>query len=237
MFGALLLAIVLGLIYEEKRTQELFLLVPSSFFALGKFLPLASLSGLSNFSAYELGLVIWVMDTCTVLLIVYSLEAIIRIKIIGLALDRIWANAALVLHAYPRLRKLTVPGIVLFVLFPIAGTGSIGGTFLGALLRMHRVTLILSVSLGGFFGGMSMAYATLHFHDAVERLEDNRGNPALLAGMVGLAIALLFWAHRAYRSALMRAQEENLTKSRIYEEARRKKRKPKNDLQSDVTRS
>ncbi len=225
VFGGIVASLVLGFLLAPEPTRELLVLVPSSFFVLGKFLPLASLSKECGFGPYELGLVIWVMDTCTVLFIVYSLELLYRVGPVGRILDRINHNAGLVLHAYPRVRRLAILGVILFVLFPVAGTGAIGGAFLGALLGLHRFVLIAAVSAGGFLGGMGMAYATLHFQSAVRTLNENKTNPLLIGLMIGFLV-LAFWKlNLAYKRALARAQASNpLMDTRILDRIRKNRR-------------
>ncbi len=197
MVGALIAAIVIGLIYAPDHTLALFFNVPASFFGLGKFLPTLALRPNSLFSAYELGIVIGIMDTCTVIIIVYSLELFDGI------LAKANRNARLVLDAYPWMRKFTVPAIVLFVMFPVAGTGAVGGSLIGALLGMHRVRLIFAVSFGGFLGGFAMAFLTLRIGDAVKEL---KGSPYLIAMLVIVLLALVWGMTRAYKNALSRAE-------------------------------
>ena len=210
MVGALALAIVLGLIFARDATLELFGLVPASFFAVGKFLPLWGITGKSQFGPYELGLVIWLMDTFNVVLFVYALEAFYKVKPLARWLRKVQANSALVLDAYPRLRKMSRVGLVLFVLFPIAGTGSIGATFIGILLRTPRRVLITCVSLGGLLGGMLMAFAAMHFGNAMSSLQGMQSDPTLKYVFVGAIAALLgagVWAmNRAYKNVLARTR-------------------------------
>jgi uncharacterized membrane protein len=211
MFGALAVAIVLGLVFARGATLELFGLVPASFFAVGKFLPLWGITGKSQFGPYELGLVIWVMDTFNVVLFVYALEGLYKIKRLERWLHRVQANSALVLDAYPRMRKMSRVGLVLFVLFPIAGTGSIGATFIGILLRTPRRVLIACVSLGGLIGGMLMAFAAANFSDALRSFQGLQSDPTLKYVFLGVVIALVVagvWAmNRAYKKVLARQRE------------------------------
>ena len=210
-FGVLVAGTVLGLVYAHSATTELFGLVPASFFAAGKFLPLWAISAKSNFTPYGLGIVIWVMDTVTVLVLVYSLQGFHQFKRLKRWLDRVQRNAALVLDAYPRIRTAAVVGVVVFVLFPVAGTGAIGGTFLGILLGLRRGVLIAAVSAGGFLGGMLMAFAAANFGDTLCSLRALQQDPvvkyALIATVV-LALALAVLAlNRAYRGALAAAEQ------------------------------
>lgn len=212
MGGAALVGLVLGLIYAHDATLELLGLIGASFMVAGKFLPLWGVSGESNFSAWELGVVIWLMDTGTVLILVYALEALYRCRPLKRFFTRAQANARLVLDAYPRMRKAAVVGITAFVLFPIAGTGAIGATFIGILLGMHRYRLIACVSVGGLLGGMGMAALAINFEAAMRNLQSAQRDPttqyAVVAGLAIVAIALVWWLNRIYRKALAAADKK-----------------------------
>lgn len=212
LVAVLVAAYVIGIRYAAGSTKELSALVPASFFVVGKFLPLWSISGKSNFGPYELGLVIWVMDTCSVLIVVYALEGLYWIKPLKRWLDRIHDNARLVLVAYPRMRRTAVGGLVLFVLFPIAGTGALGAAFIGVLLGIHRGVLIAAVSLGGLLGGMSMAFLASNFASALRDFEALQRDPRLKYAFIALVVALfaagVLWAGRAYRRALALADAQ-----------------------------
>jgi uncharacterized membrane protein len=208
----LVVGYVLGMIYFPGATKDLMWLVPTSFFAVGKFLPLFGISGQIELGPYQLGLVIWAMDTFTVLMIVYALEGVYWIRPLKRWLDRIQANAILVLDAFPRMRKMAIAGLVLFVLFPIAGTGAIGGAFIGVLLGLHRVRLIAAISAGGLIGGMLMAFLAANFASAlrdVQALQEDPSLQYLIVGAVVLALAIgVIALTRAYRRALEDARRK-----------------------------
>jgi uncharacterized membrane protein len=210
--AAVLLALALGLAYARQQTLELLGLIPVSVLVAGKFLPLWGISGKSQFSPYELGILIGLMDTVTVLIMVYTLELIHRMGRLSAALTKIQTNAALVLTAYPRIRRTAVIGVVLFVMFPIAGTGAVGGVFLGLLLGLHRFVLMAAISAGGFLGGISMAIAAIYFGEAVQKLRALQSDPAIqwaiLVGIGLLVLALILWMNRVYKRALLVAQAE-----------------------------
>lgn len=202
--------IVLGLVYARQPTLELLGLVPASVFVAGKFLPLWGITGQSHFSPWELGVLIGIMDTITVLVLVYGLEALYRIRPLKGWLTRVQTNAGLVLTAYPRIRRAAVTGVVLFVLFPVAGTGAVGGSFLGILLGLNRAVLITAVSAGGFIGGQLMAFAAIYFGEAVQNLRDMQSVPVvqwtLIIGVVVLLVAVILGLNRAYKRALAAAR-------------------------------
>ncbi|HUH04024.1 MAG TPA: small multi-drug export protein [Kofleriaceae bacterium] len=210
--SAIVLAgLVLGLVFANSATLELMTLVPLSMFAVGKFLPLWGLNPDSAFSPWALGLVIWAVDTATVLFIVYALEGLYRLKRLKRAIDKVQSNAGLVLTAYPRIRKGAVIGVMLFVLFPLAGTGAMMGAFMGILLGLHRRVTIMAVSAGGLIGGMVMAFLAVYFGEAIERLREAQEDPVvhyvIIGGLVVGMVALLWWLNRTYRRALTLAQD------------------------------
>jgi uncharacterized membrane protein len=204
--AALVIAYAIGMALAPRPTLELTMLVPGSFLLAGKFLPLWAISNQSQFGPYELGVVIWAMDTVTVLLIVYGLEAIYWIRPLKRWLDRVQINARLVLEAYPRMRRTATAGLVLFVMFPIAGTGAIGASFIGVLLGLHRARLIAAVSAGGLIGGMTMAFLAANFTTALRDLQAAQSDPTLkyllVATVLGAVAAGVWLLTRAYRRAL-----------------------------------
>lgn len=209
VLGGASLALLLGLALAHARTLELLGLMAASFAVAGKFLPLWGLSGESTFSAWQLGVCIWLMDTGTVVVLVYGLASLRRIGVLDRFFERAHANARLVLDAYPRMRRAAIVGVTAFVLFPIAGTGAIGGTFVGLLLGMNRFVLIACVSTGGLLGGMGMAALAVHFEATMRQFQAAQHDPTIkyaLLGVVGLTVAGAAWRmQRAYRRALAQA--------------------------------
>lgn len=197
--------------YASEMLQELFLLIPVAFFAVGKFLPLWGISGESSFGPYQLGAVIWALDTFSVLIFVYSFEAFYRIPFLRKVLDRVNHNMELVLEMYPRMKRASVVGVILFVLFPVSGTGALAASFIGVLLRMNRLVLIVAVSFGGCLGGFLMAFLASNFGSALESFEALQQNPtykyAVLGGFWALLALLLFAANRMFRHALEKAEQ------------------------------
>ena len=208
----LVCSFIVGLVYAHEATMELVGLIPASILAVGKFLPLWGIGGQSNFNPWELGLVIWGLDTWTVLVVVYGLEGIYRIRPLKRALATVQTNASLVLIAYPRMRRAAVVGVVLFVLFPLAGTGALVGAFLGILLGLSRSVLIAAVSFGGLVGGMLMAFAAVNFGEAMQRLRDVQSIPVvkwiIIGALAAVLIAVFWWMNRVYKRALDAARQE-----------------------------
>lgn len=210
--GVVFLAFVVGIVYAHDATLELIGLIPASIVALGKFLPLVGLSKESSFTPWDLALVIWALDTVTVLGVIYGLEAFYRFRRLKGLLERIQANASLVLTAYPKIRKAAVVGVFLFVLFPVAGTGALVGSFLGILLRLPRKKLIAVVSAGGLVGGFLMAVMATMFGEAMESLWKMQQSTTVKytsIAIVAVIVAAAFYGlNRVYKRAFEQVEAE-----------------------------
>ncbi len=210
LFFVLASAALFASLYAPEMIRELFLLIPVAFFAVGKFLPLWGVSGESSFGPYELGAVIWALDTFSVLVFVYSFEAFYRIPALRKILDRVNHNMELVLEVYPGMKRASVVGVILFVLFPISGTGALAASFIGVLLRMNHIVLIAAVSFGGCLGGFLMGFLASNFGSALSNFEALQNNPSYKYGVLAIGVlllgSLLFVANRMFKRALEKAE-------------------------------
>jgi len=192
--------LAVGLAVAYDATVELLGIVVVSALAAGKFLPLWGVSGQSSYSPFELGVVVWLMDTASCLIVLYAHDRLCRIAPIGRLFARARERADALLSAYPRARKGAVVAVVVFVLFPLAGTGATVGAFLGLLLGLHRHVVIAAVSAGGFLGGMLMALLAVYAGDALLRLRGLVHNPvfagAALAVLAAVAFLVVRWLRR-----------------------------------------
>ncbi len=208
----LLLGFLLGQRFAPTETFEVLGLVPVTFVAVGKFLPLWGVSGQSSLGPYELSLVIWGLDTLTVVVFVYSFEAFYRLRPLRNALDKLYTNMNLVLQVYPSMKRASVIGVFLFVLFPVSGTGALGASVIGALLGMNRFVVMATVSLGGIVGGLLMAFLAEHSAGALLSLESVQQNPSskywITAALVLVIVAIVLLLGRAFRRALAHAAEQ-----------------------------
>ena len=212
VFAALALSSAIGWLLRPSAMLELIALIPPTFFAAGKFLPLWGITGQSQFGPYELGLVVWMLDSLIVIVLVYGLQLFYRIAPLKRALCKAQSRAGLVLIAYPKMRKAALAGVFAFVLFPIAGTGAVGATFIGILLGLHRVALIAIVSAGGLLGGLGMAFAASNFRHQVLELEALQDDPTLQYAIIGVVllglVLFMWWASRVYQHAVESARRQ-----------------------------
>tara|TARA_R110002096_G_scaffold408075_1_gene606943 strand:+ start:48371 stop:49108 length:738 start_codon:yes stop_codon:yes gene_type:complete len=213
VLGCIGLLLVLGFLFGERfaptKTYEVLGLIPVTFVAVGKFLPLWGVSGQSSLGPYELSLVIWGLDTLTVIVFVYSFEAFYKLGPLRRGLDKLYVNMTLVLEVYPSMKRASVIGVFLFVLFPVSGTGALGASVIGALLGMERFVVISTVSAGGLVGGLLMAFLADNSANALLSLEAVQNNPSskywITAAILFVVVVIVIGLGRAFRRALEHA--------------------------------
>jgi uncharacterized membrane protein len=150
------------MIWSREATRELVALLPVAFSSAGAFLPVWGLSDSSGFGPYQLGLIVWSLDTVKALVVVYSFDSLYRLGAGGRFLRRQRERASRLIDKRPGLRRASIGGLAVFVLIPIPGTGAIAGALLGALLGMHRRAIVAAVSGASLSSAVIVATIALH---------------------------------------------------------------------------
>ncbi|MBI4614702.1 MAG: small multi-drug export protein, partial [Planctomycetes bacterium] len=161
-----------------------------TFFALGKFAVLASLghedwlpAGVPEafLSPWALAGMVAYMDMMTGLLVAYNLDLLYRIPVLGSRLVRVRENAVAILAANRWLSRIAVLGVVLFVAFPLTGTGAVGGTFVGKIVGLRRRTTLACIATGALFGSFGLAMGAHYLEREFEAVLEN---PYFVGGSV-----------------------------------------------------
>lgn len=204
--GPLLLTagILLGVWYGTgwKEVTLLVMTALITFFLLGKFVILGGQVGQMYdardlYSAEQLYALVLYMDVVTVSLLTFHSGFLFRLPMLGDKLRTLVTNSYLILQANPWMRRATFFGLVVFVMFPLASTGSIGGAIFGKLLGLGRLRTFVGVTLGNALGGGVVYYAggwvTRHVdHD----------DPVLLLAAIVIVAGIVYLLNRRYRRML-----------------------------------
>ncbi|XZE19703.1 hypothetical protein SH449x_005030 [Pirellulaceae bacterium SH449] len=135
------------------------------------------------YSPNELFAMVIYIDFCTTLLVVYHLDVILRLPLLGWLFDRLVTATTKLLYRYPRLRKLTYIGIGLLVAMPFAG--GLSGGVLGRLLGLERPSIFLSSMAGTLSGSLLVLFSS----DLLARVI---GPTNFLIGLLGICMLALF---------------------------------------------
>jgi len=168
-----------------------------TFFALGK---LAILTGTDNslFSTGFLAGMVVVMDLLTASVCICHLGWRYRIPRLGPILGELQQDGRIILEQNPWMRRATMLAIVVFVTFPLAATGAVGGVLFGRLLGLGRLRTMIGIGLGSLLGSGIMMLAS----EGIGELFKETPRWIRIAGglfLVGGLVLILNSRYRAFR--------------------------------------
>jgi len=151
------------------------------------------------FSSGELAFLVFYMDVMVACLLAFHIGFLYRLPLIGEKLKELQEDGKFILASNPWMKSATFAGIVAFCVFPLAATGSVGGSIFGRLLGMSRLGTFVGVVTGSAVGCSLMYFgATL-----INRYLD-RDNPWLTIGGIIFVVLMILWLNLRYRK--MKAQ-------------------------------
>jgi uncharacterized membrane protein len=156
--GFLALVVALLAAWEPAHAGKLPGFMLAAFVAAGKFIVLAPVVEPSvPYSTYYLATMISLMDVATALFVALYLGLLFKVPWIGTRLRALENRGRKTLEEKPSYRRWAVAGIAVFVMFPLTGTGAIGGTLFGRLMGLTPGKVLFGITLGGFSGSFGMA--------------------------------------------------------------------------------
>ncbi len=171
----------------------------ATFFLLGKFVILGGseghlLEGSAFFTSEQLVVLVLYMDVMTVCLMAFHLGFLFKLPVMGTKLKALGEDGQFILNSNPWMKRATVLGLVTFVMFPLAATGSVGGSIFGRLLGMSRLGTFVGITLGSVLGCAMMYFGS----ELLTRYLD-RDNPLLLFGGIAVIASIAWILNHRYR--------------------------------------
>lgn len=200
LFGPLLLtAAVVGtiaLIGGVGVAKRLVLTAFATFFVLGRFVILSGTESPGGLSPAELGLMVFYMDVMTAIVVSFHAGSLFRIPWLGKRLRVLMHDGhELLLHNH-WMRRATLLGIIAFVMFPLASSGSVGGSMFGRLLGLSRMMTFFGVVVGSLLGCGTMYYGASFVNQHIDQ-----DNFVVRWGGVLFIVALLALLNKRYHGA------------------------------------
>ena len=164
----------------------------ASFFYLGKLVILSGALPDQSFgmTALSLAIMVFLMDMWVAYCFAYNLHHVYRIPRVGPWLERLQRYCRFWLSRQPWMKRWAFTGVMLFVIFPLTGTGAPGGSILGRIVGLRAWTTLCAIALGSTLGCGLMAGFAARLEPFFRDLREEWWFAA--GGLVILAILLLF---------------------------------------------
>jgi len=105
-----------------------------------------------GFPWWLIGTSIALLDVLAGLFMALNFELAYQVPLLGTWISRFMDHGQAFLSRRPWLKKFYFTGVVLFVMFPLQGSGGIGASLVGRLLGMSRKAVLLAITIGAFLG-------------------------------------------------------------------------------------
>jgi len=144
--------------------------------------------GFGHLTTWQLVGVTAFMTVVTAFFWTYNLDLLERIPRLGPILRRSRMRMAAGLSEHPWIRRLAVFGVGFFVLLPLPGSGTLGGSLVARIVGLRRRVSFVAVSAGGL--AVTVVYG--QFGDAVASLSRSYelGVPGKVAVALGFVASL-----------------------------------------------
>lgn len=151
-----------------------------------------------GFPWWLIGTSIALLDVLAGLFMALNFEMAYQVPLLGEWISRFMDHGQAFLSRRPWLKKFYFSGLVLFVMFPLQGSGGIGGSLVGRLLGMKPRTVLLAITIGAFAGCYLIALGSEFIWDLI------LVHPALGVTVAGAVIVAILAAYIVYRRKMPR---------------------------------
>lgn len=141
-------------------------------------------------------LVIFLLDVAVSLFVVWNFDLALKIPIIGRLLESGMTIGRNYTESQPWLRRFSTIGLILFVFFPLQGTGAMNGSVLGRLLGLNNNRVFGCVCIGSLTSCLIFALGSDVLLDIYQ--QDPTLGIGILVGIVVAVVAAIigWWMYR-----------------------------------------
>lgn len=217
LFGPFVLTLVIAVLLLVYTGWEFTSKVATSaivaVFILGRFIILSGAEGTFQdtdgaVASEHLVALVCYFDVMTALVLAFHIGFLFRVPYVGQRIAALVTDGHFILDAQPWMRRATFFGLVAFVGFPLAATGSVGGSIFGRLLGMSRIATFFGILIGTIAGNLTMFW----FSDLLGNYID-KDNPYLKYGGLLIIVALVVILERRYRTLKNRYASARITEA------------------------
>lgn len=214
--------VLLALAWVFSGPEKAFLLIGwavAIFTVMGKFAVLAGVGGDSLFNPWELATLVVYMDVMIATVLVLNLPRLYRVPGFGPALEDLAEHGLHLLETRRWLGRITFLGVSMFVMFPLTGTGAIGGSIFGRLLGLSARRTLAAIAIGSMIGSFTMAaFAGTLSHVFTRELRNSWQFQAVGLSVLVVVVGVLWWRYKKLtetfrkRRAAEHEQAANMTR-------------------------
>ncbi len=153
------------------------------------------------FTSAELMLLVVYLDLAVACVLVYHAGFLFKIPFVGVRLLRLVEDGQFMLRTQPWMRRLTLAGLIVFVMMPLPATGSVGGAIFGRLLGLTRRATYLGIALGSVLGSSIMYLGANLISKHIDR-----SSPLFMFSGIAAVVAimlLLNWRYQRIKRRVM----------------------------------
>jgi len=203
LYGPFVLSLViialLAVFHGWVFTRKVIGFAALAMFLVGRFVILSGSDGSIRdtdgaLNSAQLFAIVTYLDVVMALVLAFHIGFLFKVPYIGVRIAALVTDGHFILDAQPWMRRATFFGLIAFVGFPLAATGSVGGSIFGRLLGMSRISTFLGIVIGSVIGNGTMFV----FSDLMSRYLD-KDNPYLKIGGFIVIAALVIVLERRYR--------------------------------------
>jgi uncharacterized membrane protein len=200
--------LVVWLQYGAEFVGKLVWTTVIAFFFFGRFIILSGqepdAENIRSFlTSQQLFILITYLDLLVAVVLSFHIGFLFKVPVLGPKVSELVADGRVILTQQPWMRRMTYLGLVAFVVFPLAATGSVGGSIFGRLLGMTRWSTLSGIAMGSIIGNGIMYFGS----DFLNRVLD-KDDPRLFWGGVAVIAILIILLERRYRMMKKRMLEE-----------------------------
>ena len=166
-----------------------------SFVLFGRFTIVTS-SSLGLPAAHLFWLVTY-QDVMVALFFAFHVGYMYRVPWVGPKIAELSVDSEFILAHQPWMKRLTFLGLLAFIAFPLAATGSVGGAIFGRLLGLSRWAIFWGSAMGAVIGNAVMLFLNRSIEKMFPAMQDD---PLMKWGGIPIVLLIILILERRYRA-------------------------------------
>jgi uncharacterized membrane protein len=150
-----------------------------------------------GFPWWLMAFTIILMDLLTGLFMALNFDVALKIPGLGRWIRKFIANGEQFFARRPWLERFYFTGVVMFVMFPLQGSGGIGATLVGRMIGLSPAKVLMAIAIGSIIGCTTIALGAEFIKELI------LANPVLGLAVAVLIIGTLAVIYLVYRKKML----------------------------------